>query len=102
MVKKDNLEIAKKVLMAVGGVVNIQSVTHCVTSLRFVLKDMSIPKDEELQQIQGVLGVNRAGGQYQVIIGTMVTEVYDELVKLDGIRGDGEVDAETGEKNRKK
>lgn len=76
------IETAKDVLNGVGGEKNISSVTHCMTRLRFNLKDESIPKDDEVQDIKGVIGVNRAGGQYQVIIGQQVPQVYEQLVKL--------------------
>ena len=77
-----NREIAIQVLEAVGGSANISSVTHCMTRLRFVLKDQSIPKKEEIQKIKGVVGVNIASGQYQVIIGNTVGSVYKELMEI--------------------
>lgn len=80
-----NHEIAVKVLEAVGGAKNISSVTHCMTRLRFVLKDQSIPKSKEIEKISGVIGTNIAGGQYQVIIGNNVSNVYKELQTLDGM-----------------
>ena len=80
---KDNYNnLARKILQAVGGIDNISSVTHCMTRLRFTLKDSSIPKDDEVKKIDGVLGVVRAGGQYQVIIGQTVPKIYDALLKL--------------------
>lgn len=80
---KDNYSnLARKILQAVGGIDNISSVTHCMTRLRFTLKDSSIPKDDEVKKIDGVLGVVRAGGQYQVIIGQTVPKVYEALLKL--------------------
>jgi len=69
----------RAVLDAVGGSANIASVTHCMTRLRFNLKDASIPNDEQVRNLQGVIGVARAGGQYQVIIGQTVSKVYDAL-----------------------
>lgn len=77
--------IAKNILSAVGGQSNISSVTHCMTRLRFNLKDESIPDDNEIQNITGVIGVNRAGGQYQVIIGQAVSMVYDNLTSIGGL-----------------
>lgn len=78
----DNRKIAENVLNAVGGEANVANVTHCMTRLRFNLKDQSMPKDEEVKKIAGVLGVVRAGGQYQVIIGQNVSEVYAQVCKL--------------------
>ena len=79
-----NRQIAEEVLAAVGGSANITSVTHCMTRLRFVLKDQSIPDKKKLESIKGVMGTNIAGGQYQVIIGNSVGKVYKELVAISG------------------
>lgn len=89
----DNKEIAKNVLGAVGGKENVQNVTHCMTRLRFVLDDENIPKDEEVKKIQGVLGVARSAGQYQVIIGINVPKVYEEICRLGGFAMSEMVDA---------
>lgn len=80
-----NRQIAEAVVKAVGGTANITSVTHCMTRLRFVLKDKSIPNKKEVEKIPGVMGVNIAGGQYQVIIGKSVGNVYKEVVAATGI-----------------
>ena len=80
-----NKIIAEQVLEAVGGSANIVSVTHCMTRLRFVLKDQSVPNKKEVESIKGVMGVNVVGGQYQVIIGNSVGNVYKELVAISGI-----------------
>lgn len=80
-----NKIIAEQVLKAVGGKENIVSVTHCMTRLRFVLKDQSVPNQKEVESIKGVMGVNVVGGQYQVIIGNSVGNVYKELVAISGI-----------------
>ena len=62
-------ELAEKVLELVGGKDNIEFFTHCVTRLRFVLKDQSIAKVDELEKISGVLGCQWQSGQLQIIIG---------------------------------
>lgn len=80
-----NRELAEAVVAAVGGSANITSVAHCMTRLRFVLKDQSIPKKEEVEKIKGVMGTNIAGGQYQVIIGNSVGNVYKEVVAVTGV-----------------
>ena len=77
-----NRKIAEEILAAVGGSENIVSVTHCMTRLRFVLKDQSIPNKKKLESIKGVMGTNIAGGQYQVIIGNSVGNVYKELIEI--------------------
>lgn len=87
----DNKQIAEDVLAAVGGAANITSATHCMTRLRLNLKDQSVPNDDEVKKIKGVLGAQWSGGQYQVIIGQNVPKVYAEAVKL-GAPGEGAID----------
>lgn len=82
----NNAQIAADVLAAVGGKENVSSVTHCMTRLRFILKDAGVPKDDEVKKIKGVIGVAKAGGQYQVIIGQNVAKVYDELCAMGQLR----------------
>ena len=85
MAANKNAQIAESVLAAVGGKENIVSVTHCMTRLRFNLKDMSVPKDEEVKAIKGTMGVTRSGGQYQVIVGTNVDKVCQEPCTMAGL-----------------
>lgn len=79
-------ETASRVLEAVGGTQNISSVTHCITRLRFNLKDESVPNDKEVEKIPGVAGVMRTGGQYQVIIGQTVDKVYAQLCEVGNLK----------------
>ncbi|MBQ4303426.1 MAG: PTS transporter subunit EIIC, partial [Lachnospiraceae bacterium] len=80
----DNRQIAENVLSAVGGAGNVSNVTHCMTRLRFNLKDDTLPNDEEIKKLSGVLGVVRSGGQFQVIIGQNVPKVYKEVLAIGG------------------
>ncbi|WP_375178550.1 beta-glucoside-specific PTS transporter subunit IIABC [Enterococcus rotai] len=73
---------AKQILELVGGEQNVQSVTHCMTRLRFVLRNESIVEDTLIKEVPGVMGVMRKGGQYQIIMGNDVASYYKELVKL--------------------
>lgn len=73
---------AADILKLVGGEKNVDSVTHCATRLRFNLKDESIANNEELKNVPGVMGVASSGGQYQVIIGNEVNNVYKALAQL--------------------
>lgn len=75
----DFKKIAADVLEAVGGQENINNVTHCMTRLRFDLKDDTLAKDDVVKSIDGVLGIARSGGQTQVIIGPSVSSVFKEL-----------------------
>ncbi|MDT2756335.1 PTS transporter subunit EIIC [Enterococcus asini] len=85
-------ETADEVLHAVGGKENVASVFHCMTRLRFHLKDSSLPNTDEIKKIDGVLGAQLSGGQYQVIIGPNVGKVYTELCKIAGISEQAAVD----------
>lgn len=76
--------VAKNILDKVGGKENVVSVTHCMTRLRFVLKDESIVNDDEVKAINGVAGVMKKAGQYMVIIGNDVAKCYKELQKIGG------------------
>ena len=73
---------AAEILKLVGGEKNVDSVTHCATRLRFNLKDEKVANDEALKNVQGVVGVASSGGQYQVIIGNEVNNVYKALTQL--------------------
>ena len=94
----NNLQIATEVLKAVGGKENVSNVTHCMTRLRFNLKDGTVVKDEVVAAIEGVIKVMRSGGQYQVVIGTNVDKVYDELLKIGGFK---ELEKVTEEETKK-
>ena len=72
-----------------GGKENIVSVANCMTRLRFVLKDDTIPDKEKVAAIKGVRGVMNQGGQYQVVIGTHVNEVIKDVRKVAGISDGG-------------
>jgi len=78
----DYQKVASNILKEVGGEGNVISVVHCMTRLRFVLKDESIVDDSKVERIKGVLGVMKKGGQYQIIIGNEVGAVYKEVLKL--------------------
>ncbi|KQB86379.1 glucose PTS transporter subunit IIA [Corynebacterium lowii] len=86
---------AAALIAAVGGAENIRSVTHCITRLRFYLSDETVPQDDAVRELDGVIDVIRAGGQYQIVIGPGVEDVYDEVVNELGDRAaGGEVPAE--------
>lgn len=78
-------ELAEFIIKNVGGRENIISVTHCVTRLRFNLKDESLAKDDVLKNADGIVTIMKAGGQYQVVIGNHVPDVYKEVCETAGI-----------------
>lgn len=93
-------QLAKDILEEVGGTENINGLTHCITRLRFKLKDETKANTENLKNMDGVVTVMRAGGQYQVVIGNHVPDVYEEVVAL-GNLGEVEPDvSKTGEKQK--
>lgn len=92
---------AADILKAVGGKDNISLVTHCMTRLRLNLKDESIPKQDEMKEISGVIGVVNTGGQLQVIIGQTVPKVYSEFCKQAGIKEQNAVDENLDERKEK-
>lgn len=75
---------AKELIKKLGGEKNVDSLTHCMTRLRFVLKDESGTDDKAVENIPGVMGIMKKGGQYQVIIGNNVAKCYSEINKLYG------------------
>ena len=77
----DYVETSKKIIEAVGGAGNISSAGNCMTRLRLVLKDDKKANDEKVQGIKGVKGVMRQGGQYQIIIGNEVSNLFREFKK---------------------
>jgi len=69
----------------VGGSDNIAGVTHCVTRMRFVLKDEKLANVEKIGELKAVKGTFTTGGQFQVIIGTGVADFYNEFIEVAGL-----------------
>ncbi|WP_349945126.1 glucose PTS transporter subunit EIIB [Lacrimispora sp. BS-2] len=79
---RDYAVVSKAIVEHIEGMHNISSLTHCMTRLRFVLKDESKANEAAVKAIDGVMGVVRQGGQLQVIIGNHVGTAYQEVLKL--------------------
>ncbi len=90
-------DLAKTIIKNVGGKDNVNSVIHCATRLRFKLKDESKANDDVLKNTDGVVTVVKAGGQYQVVIGNAVADVYDAVVKEGGFQAHDQVPDDYGE-----
>lgn len=88
----DNKQIATDVLAAVGGKENVTSVAHCMTRLRFNVKDMAKVDQDAVKKVKGVIGAQESGGQYQVIIGQTVPKVYEELCNIGGFAASAAID----------
>lgn len=78
----DYQKVGRQILERLGGKDNVISLVHCMTRLRFVLKDESLVDDELVKNTKGVMGIMKKGGQYQIIIGNEVSKVYNEICKL--------------------
>lgn len=81
-------KLAKEILENVGGKENINFLTHCITRLRFRLKDESKANDEALKNNPGVVTVMKSAGQYQVVIGNHVPAVFEDVCSIAGISND--------------
>ena len=90
-------ELAEDILKHVGGKENVNSLKHCVTRLRFDLKDESKADDDYLKNRDGVITVVKAGGQYQVVIGNHVPDVYAEVLQVGGLPAGGSLDIDEGD-----
>ena len=73
---KNNVE---QIIKNIGGKDNIKGVSHCATRLRFILKDISKANKEKIEKMNGILGVNVVGKEFQVIIGGDVVKYYSEI-----------------------
>ncbi|SFC19782.1 PTS system beta-glucoside-specific IIA component, Glc family (TC 4.A.1.2.6)/PTS system beta-glucoside-specific IIB component, Glc family (TC 4.A.1.2.6)/PTS system beta-glucoside-specific IIC component, Glc family (TC 4.A.1.2.6) [Streptococcus gallolyticus] len=96
MAKKDYTELAKDIVAHVGGKDNVTDLRHCVTRLRFRLKDVSKADTDYLKQRDGVVTVVEAGGQYQVVIGNHVPDVYAAVLEQ-GVKGVGATGEDEGD-----
>ncbi|KRO00547.1 beta-glucoside-specific PTS transporter subunit IIABC [Companilactobacillus kimchiensis] len=97
MTKKYN-QLAKKIVKYIGGKENVSDAYHCQTRLRFHLKDNSIVQKEELNDLDGVVQTLEKAGVYQVVIGTNVADVFEEVEKFIDVSGDNKNDKKPLEK----
>lgn len=99
MAKKEKyLELAENVISMVGGKENVSFFTHCITRLRFNLKDQSLVKEEEIKNLENVVGVQWSGEQLQIIIGQEVDEAYKLICEKSGIQTQEAVNENLDEK----
>ena len=88
----DYKKLAQEIVTNVGDVDNIQTLSHCMTRLRFQLKDASKANKEALEHLEGVIGVVYAGGQYMVILGQHLLQTYDVIMNDFNIASGGSID----------
>ena len=84
----DYSKTAAAVLKGVGGEENVSSLVHCATRLRFVIRDDAKIDKAAVKAAPGVIATAEAGGQYQVVIGNEVPEVFAEIGKISKLGGD--------------
>ena len=94
--------VAARITELVGGRENITSLTHCVTRLRFILKDPAKADKNSLSETEYVIRVVEAGEQLQVVVGNKVDGIYDAIIETQGISGGGLVDADGEDAGGKK
>lgn len=73
--------LARIIMQNVGGTENVEALTHCVTRLRFKLKDEKKANTDVLKETEGIVTVIQNSEQYMVVIGNHVPDVYDVVVK---------------------
>ncbi|WP_057002960.1 beta-glucoside-specific PTS transporter subunit IIABC [Agrilactobacillus composti] len=78
-------DLAKSIVKDVGGEGNVNSLVHCVTRLRFRLKDEDKADTAAIEALDGVVSVVKSGGQYQVVIGNAVGDVFDAVLAVSDI-----------------
>ncbi|SFC13255.1 beta-glucoside-specific PTS transporter subunit IIABC [Clostridium uliginosum] len=86
-------ELAKIIIENIGGKENVNSLTHCVTRLRFKLKDVNKANTEILKNTDGIVTVMKSGGQYQVVIGNHVPDVYSTVMEVSDMKESDESSA---------
>ncbi|WP_334329255.1 glucose PTS transporter subunit IIA [Companilactobacillus sp. HBUAS59699] len=100
--ESDNYQqLAAAIIKNVGGSENIDSVIHCITRLRFYLKNDRLPDDNAIRKLDGIINIARASGQYQVVIGSKVTEIYNAVLEKLGPSFNNTPTATLDDKNKK-
>ncbi|MBQ9433815.1 MAG: PTS glucose transporter subunit IIA [Synergistaceae bacterium] len=94
----DYTALAQQLIEHVGGKFNVKGVVHCATRLRFTLNDDSKANTDAITKLKGVLSVVNAGGQYQIVIGPDVPQVYQEVIAIGGFESSAAIDDPNAEK----
>lgn len=100
---KDYSKLASEIIAQVGGEQNIVSLYHCITRLRFKLKDVELARKNKnkIQQLDGVLSVIEGNGQFQVVIGNHVADVFQTIMSKYSIQNALESDGDAEESTEK-
>lgn len=101
MPTKKQQELARDIIKHVGGEKNVTSLRHCITRLRFTLKDNKKADTPYLKKRDGIVTIIESGGQYQVVIGNEVAEIYEAITEVSGINGDASPSPENNENDNR-
>lgn len=93
-----NQALAELIIQHVGGKDNVISLVHCATRLRFVLKDDAKADEDNLKKQIGIITVVKSGGQFQVVIGNHVADVYSDIMQLANFNDKNTPDTPSGKK----
>ena len=86
-------KLAKEIIFLIGGENNIVNLTHCVTRLRFKLKDETKTDENSLSKLKGVISIVKGNGQFQVVVGNAVEDIFNAIQRQYSI-GETEVKEE--------
>lgn len=96
------LDLATDILNYMGGASNIKKVWHCATRLRFNVKDNNKVNQKELEKLKGIIQVVYGHEQWQLVIGTQVADVYDQLINMKEIKDSKNLIKEKEAKNKER
>ncbi len=100
MKEMEKQQVVEKIMEYVGGKENIENAWHCMTRLRFDLKDRSLVKEDEIKALDGVMGIQYAKEQLQIVLGTSVHKYYEILMQMLDLKED-EAGKPAGEEKKK-
>lgn len=92
--------LAREIVNKIGGSENVSTLTHCMTRLRFALKNNSNADKKGIESLDGVINVVESGGQFQVVVGTHVEKVYEEVIKYVKVSDNENVKMEKPQKRK--
>ena len=102
MKKKDYSMMSSEIVKGIGGKDNVSFFTHCVTRLRFNLKDKGLVDSNGIEKISGIIGCQWVGDQLQIIIGQEVEDVYETICELEGFKREDAIEEDTQSDSQKK
>ena len=101
MAKKNYDDLASTILSLVGGKENVAKAYHCITRLRFNVKDKGLVNVDELKNVKGVMGAQWSGDQLQIIVGQEVADIYSAVCRIGGFTEEKAIDENLDAPQRK-